>query len=982
MRRVLRLAALILLGVCLSYAARAQGTWSSVQSVAVPGMTHGQMFYQVLLLNYTGSGVRSPMLVYEHENSEGDKCYDGSAPCTTLTAPIAAGGSGVQDWYNTASFQARYCVNGCIVVSVAADQTSDPSGQNSNFGGYNDSPGSEPNERGVIAVIQQLLNTLNADPNRVYVTGDSLGGIGSQAIALDYGIKTGSQGQIITATMPFSGGIFRGGLNAPTNTQTGQIQGGGLQLNVNGVGDTGTSSNPALWTEPVWRAITGNSNYPGPPAGAAAASSPYHFLLDTGLGHDVWDTYRPMPTGTPLLDLLFAANAGSAPPSGGTLTGTPRSPMPSGYFHTVGNQIQDGGGNNVRLACTGYNSQTANKPSDMAIIRAQGFNCVRVPWYDALDFPGGAPSFGRMDTIVNAASGQNLRVILDHHSNEGVSGNNFCTSQQANGLWYDLNSNTPVAGIVWNSTDNTDGCGTTGTVTYAQFRANWVAWVTHYAANQTVMGADLDNEPTTYCHLNNGTVGNSCGAKWGSNDGTDLKAAANDVGGAILAVNPNWLISVTGIINSGNLFNGTVKGSAAYPVTVGEPMDLSTVQSSPLTCCAGHVIFSIHEYPTSISGQQPDSGPNATTLRNAAWGLVVKNNFAPLFIGEMGASLDGTNGAGNLADEQAWAASMTQYINGQMGSQGGPTFTGCQQPISTDWWNFGNNAGEAPDGTLNADGSNRAGQQAVWSTLLFTTCSTTTPPVTPTTSTTWNPNDSSPNITLSANLLTATTTAIGSGSVRSTTSQSSGDVCFDITATTISTNWDVGISSATFALGIGGGLGVDTNGIGFDPASTGGAQGIFFNNSVLSSGATASVSGDVVTICADLTNKQFWATSGAMRGAIPFSSQFSAQFGTGGGTVWNSNPLANPATGVGGLSFAGMSCPCFITYNNGDASGVGTMNPTGPFAVPLPAGFVAWQQPVAVGGHPTILIFGANDDFPYANDNGAPGAFAQPVNLR
>lgn len=973
MTRVLKFIALALLGICLSFAARAQGSWSAVQSIPVTGMTHGFMAYQYLLLNYTGTGTRSPMLVYEHENSEGDKCYQSggspSAQCSQLTATLAAGGSGVQDWYNTAGFQTRYCVNGCVVVSVAADQTSDPSGQTSNFGGYQDSPGSEPNERGVIAVIQALKTQLFVDPNRIYVTGDSLGGIGSQAIALDYGIGTGSVGQVITATMPFSGAVFRNNLTAPTNTQLGQMQGGGLQLNVNGVGDTATSSNPTLWVEPAWRAITGNSNYPGPPAGGAAASSPFHALVDTSLGHDVWDTYRPMPTGTPLLDLLFAATAGSTP--GGTLTGTPKSVLPPGYFHTVGNQIQDGSGNNVRLACTGYNSQTANKPSDMAIIRAQGFNCVRVPWYDALDFPGGSPSFGRMDTIVNAATGQNLRVILDHHSNEGVGGNNFCTSQQANGLWYDKNSTTPVAGIVWNSTDGFDGCGTAGTVTYAQFRANWVAWVTHYAANQTVMAADLDNEPTTYCHLNNGTVGNTCGAKWGSNDGTDLKAAANDVGGAILAVNPNWLISVTGIINSGNLFNGTIKGSAAYPVTVGEPMDLSTVQSNPLTCCAGHVIYSIHEYPTSISGQQPDSGPNATTLRSAAWGLVVKNGFAPLFIGEMGASLDGTNGATNLADEQAWASSMTQYINGQMGSQGGPTFTGCQQPISTDWWNFGNNAGEAPDGTLNSDGTSRSGQQAFWTTLLYTTCSVqgggggggSTA-----SATTWNPLDASTNVPLTGGNNIATTNSATPGAVRTTTSQSTGKVCFEVAATTISANWDVGLANASYVLNAHLGLGGDSNGIGFDPNSTGGAQGIFFNNLVLSSGAGASPNGEAETICADLGASLLWVTNATMRGA---------------GHAWNNSPTANPATGTGGMSFSGMACPCFVTYQNGDAGGVATLNSLGPFAVATPSGFQAWQQPVTSGGHPFTIIFGANDNrLPFANDDEAPGAFATPVNLQ
>jgi hypothetical protein len=59
-------------------------------------------------------------------------------------------------------------------------------------------------------------------------------------------------------------------------------------------------------------------------------------------------------------------------------------------------------------------------------------------------------------------------------------------------------------------------------------------------------------------------------------------------------------------------------------------------------------------------------------------------------------------------------------MNGQDGAQGGPTFTGRQQPVSGDWWVWGYLPGEAPDGTLNANGSLNASQQAVWSQLLPT----------------------------------------------------------------------------------------------------------------------------------------------------------------------------------------------------------------------------------------------------------------------
>ena len=37
------------------------------------------------------------------------------------------------------------------------------------------------------------------------------------------------------------------------------------------------------------------------------------------------------------------------------MTGTPKSPPPSGHRHVVGNHMVDGNGNNVSMACSGYN---------------------------------------------------------------------------------------------------------------------------------------------------------------------------------------------------------------------------------------------------------------------------------------------------------------------------------------------------------------------------------------------------------------------------------------------------------------------------------------------------------------------------------------------------------------------------------------------------------------------------------------------------
>ena len=103
----------------------------------------------------------------------------------------------------------------------------------------------------------------------------------------------------------------------------------------------------------------------------------------------------------------------------------------------------------------------------------------------------------------------------------------------------------------------------------------------------------------------------------------------------------------------------------------------------------------------------------------------------------MGGSLDGTadSAGANLADEQAWASTLVNYMNGKYGAQGGPTFTGTQQGMGGDWWAWGNLAGQYPDGTQNPDGSLKTQQEAYWSQILYKPVAgtpTPTPTATPT----------------------------------------------------------------------------------------------------------------------------------------------------------------------------------------------------------------------------------------------------------
>ena len=273
--------------------------------------------------------------------------------------------------------------------------------------------------------------------------------------------------------------------------------------------------------------------------------------------------------------------------------------LPTGYFHVSGNQIVSSAGDNVRLSCVGYDEPTGNYASDMSKIKSAGFNCVRQSWSDRGVCPKGVCNFAAQDALVNAASAYGIKVIWSHHSNEGVGA---CSWQQENGLWYDVNSGEVVGGVQWNAlTANEDGCGNAGTVTYAQLKANSVAMAQHFGGNSTVIAFDLWNEPLVG---NPVACGKGCQAtklNWGGNNGADLRLMCSDTGSAVHAANPGALIACEGAINfSGRFLNGT-----AFPSGTQGIGDLSAVAASPVNVGGPAVVYSVHEYPSWLSGQVP-----------------------------------------------------------------------------------------------------------------------------------------------------------------------------------------------------------------------------------------------------------------------------------------------------------------------------------------------------------------------------------------
>jgi aryl-phospho-beta-D-glucosidase BglC (GH1 family) len=406
---------------------------------------------------------------------------------------------------------------------------------------------------------------------------------------------------------------------------------------------------------------------------------------------------------------LAACSAGSHSPVGSTSSAasTTGALLPSGYLTTSGNQITDLAGNPVRLACVGYFAP-GDITADVQGMVAAGFNCLRYPWYDATM----SSNLATADQIAMAASAVGLKVILDHHGNEVPGANNGYLPYPCNGLPFDTGP----------GTDGTDGCGDTGTISRAQYVQDWTTVAQHFAGNPTVIGCDLTNEPhlaPAYWSTNPG------GATWGDGSATDLRAIYEQAGDAIQSVNPGVLLIAEGIIN----FTSTLLDGSPL-VTAGG--DLTLAGSMPVSLnIANQVVYSIHDYPATIGGTSPDSGAAHVQEMNTNWGYLVSQNVAPVWIGEMGASLDdaGPDSTGSqLPDEQAWASTLVSYLNGQQGSAGGPTFSGSQQGISTSWWAWGDLTGESPDGTLDSNGNLRPQQSAVYSQLQYVPSAPPAPP--------------------------------------------------------------------------------------------------------------------------------------------------------------------------------------------------------------------------------------------------------------
>jgi endoglucanase len=327
----------------------------------------------------------------------------------------------------------------------------------------------------------------------------------------------------------------------------------------------------------------------------------------------------------------------------------------TGYLSTKGSQIVDSTGATVTL--TGINwfgMETDNKTfhglwasvtwkSQMDHMAQLGYNTLRVPFAgDALKAGAVATSVNSntnpdlvglsplqiLDKVVDYAGELGMRVILDRHRP---------TAAGQTALWY------------------------TPTVSEASEIADWKLLAARYAGNPTVVGADLFNEPHA-----EGTEPNSTGSCWGCGDtARDWRLAAERIGNAVLAANPNWLIIVEGVsCLSGGVANqwDNIPDDPANCSWWGG--NLANAGTQPVRLSASNkLVYSAHDYGISVYDHQewfdttkhPDFPANLPATWDHYWGYLVKQNIAPVLVGEFGST---------LADprDTKWLTSLVSYM--------------------------------------------------------------------------------------------------------------------------------------------------------------------------------------------------------------------------------------------------------------------------------------------------------------------------------
>lgn len=323
------------------------------------------------------------------------------------------------------------------------------------------------------------------------------------------------------------------------------------------------------------------------------------------------------------------------------------------YLHTEGSKILDASGNQVKITGVswfGFETDTLaphglwarNWQEMMDEIVKLGYNTIRLPFSNELFNPDLVPQ--GIDTHLNPdLKGLNGLQILDK----------FIAGAGQRGLKIILDQhrpNTDSQSKMWYSEDLSE----------QQWIDDWKFLAKRYWGNDTVIGADLHNEPAGDC-------------TWGTGDPkTDWADAATRAGNAILDINPYWLIVVEGIEKTeddfGNVLDWYWMGGSLQNVR------MHAVQLK----VPNRLVYSAHDYGPDVYPQawfsDPDFPDNLPGVWDHHWGFIAKEGIAPVILGEFGGKSMGND------PEGIWQRSLIKYLK--------------ENNIGYLYWSFNGNSGD------------------------------------------------------------------------------------------------------------------------------------------------------------------------------------------------------------------------------------------------------------------------------------------------
>lgn len=313
----------------------------------------------------------------------------------------------------------------------------------------------------------------------------------------------------------------------------------------------------------------------------------------------------------------------------------PSVPTAPGYYRAEGGRIVDSSGNPVTIrAVSWYGFETPDalvhglwaRPLDDILQRIEelGFDTVRLPFSSEL-FAGGAPpqthpqtnpelvGLNRLQTflrVIERAGAHGLKVILVHHRS---------AAGDQKDLWY--------------------------TPEYDEAR-----WIDDW---KTLAFSSLQNRHVIGFELHCDTRGR---ATWGDDDPeTDWRLAAERAGNAVLSINPNLLIFVSGVqfsLGFPYVWGGNLRGARAAPVR------LTT---------AGRLVYAAADYPKDTVVPQygdpanypwlldPSFPANLSAVWDENWGYLVEENLAPVVLTSFGGRYESSS-------DRAWFDALVPYV--------------------------------------------------------------------------------------------------------------------------------------------------------------------------------------------------------------------------------------------------------------------------------------------------------------------------------